>query len=90
MMEGEDRYTNVDGIKVHYHMVSEGPFLILVHGLSASLANWKENMEVLAQRYTVCALDLPGYVDSDKPWDLWSIAPQLELTSSLSSWTPLE
>ena len=74
-MEGVDRYIDVDGIKVRYQMAGEGPPLVLVHGLSASLATWKENVEALAQRYTVCALDLPGYGDSDKPRDLEYSAP---------------
>ena len=48
-------------------MESEGPPLVLVHGLGASMEVWGENIAPLAQHHTVYALDLPGHGKSDKP-----------------------
>ncbi len=45
--------------------------MVLLHGLSASWYTWCRNLEPLARAgFTVLALDLPGFGDSDKPRDL--------------------
>lgn len=69
-MDWQDTYTQVGSVKVHYVVSGEGPPVILVHGLAASLSMWAENIPALAQRHRVYALDLPGYGDSDKPKEL--------------------
>ena len=58
-------------VKVRYVMEGNGPAVLLVHGLGASLAVWGENIAPLAEEgRTVYALDLPGYGKSDKPREL--------------------
>ncbi|XP_043719936.1 uncharacterized hydrolase YugF isoform X2 [Telopea speciosissima] len=51
-----------DGILLEDHSLQ--PPLLLVHGFGASIAHWRR---VLAQSYTVYAIDLLGFGDSDKP-----------------------
>ena len=63
----EHHFTTVDGIRTHYVAAGEGPPLLLLHGLSASLMAWAPNIEPLSQMFTVYALDIPGRGDSDKP-----------------------
>lgn len=41
-----------------------GPPLVLLHGGMGSVNHWHRNFDVLAQHYTVHALDMPGYGDS--------------------------
>ena len=48
-------------------MEGEGPAVVLLHGLGASLAVWNENIIPLAEEHTVYAVDLPGHGKSDKP-----------------------
>ncbi len=67
MAQWEDRFLRVEGIRVHYVVAGEGPAVLLVHGLGASLAAWWENIAALAQNHRVYAIDLPGSGDSDKP-----------------------
>ena len=57
-------------VRIHYVKAGEGPAVILIHGLGASLSVWRDNIEVLAQNNTVYALDLPGHGKSDKPLDI--------------------
>lgn len=46
----------------------DGPPVVLVHGLAASLHNWDAQIPVLAQAgYRVYAMDLPGHGDSPMP-----------------------
>jgi len=42
----------------------QGPAVVLFHGGMGSWNHWIRNLDVLAERYTVHAPDLPGYGDS--------------------------
>lgn len=64
---GETRYVEIDGINTHYVAAGEGDPVLLIHGLGASMAVWRENISALARRFRVYAIDLPGHGDSDKP-----------------------
>ena len=67
MLSGESRYVNVDGITTHYLVAGEGPPLILLHGLGASVITWRDNIGPLSQAFSVYAVDLHGHGDTDKP-----------------------
>ena len=54
-------------IRVRYVLEGEGPAVVLVHGLGASLSVWGANISPLAEGHSVYALDLPGHGKSDKP-----------------------
>lgn len=61
-------FVDIDGVKVHYIDVGEGPAVLLLHGLGTSLITWQRNVAPLVDAgYRVLALDLPGHGDSDKP-----------------------
>jgi pimeloyl-ACP methyl ester carboxylesterase len=54
-----------------------GPALVLLHGGHGAWSHWIRNVEVLAQRFTVLACDMPGYGDSamaPEPYSAASIA----------------
>jgi len=48
----------------HYGQAGQGPKLILLHGLGASLFSWRHNLEPLGQYFHVIALDLKGCGES--------------------------
>ena len=76
-LPGESRYVTVDGIKTHYVVAGEGRPLLLIHGLGASVVTWRDNIGPLSRDFQVCALDLPGHGDSDKPdfdYDPYNVA----------------
>ena len=66
-LPGESRYTTIGGIRTHYVVAGQGRPVVLIHGLGASVAIWRDNLAPLAERLTVYAVDLPGHGDSDKP-----------------------
>ncbi len=45
----------------------DGPVVILIHGLAASIELWERVIPRLAQTYRVIAFDLPGYGEADRP-----------------------
>ncbi|MBI2856629.1 MAG: alpha/beta fold hydrolase [Chloroflexi bacterium] len=63
----EHRFVDVGGIRTHYVVAGEGPPLLLLHGLGATLIAWAANIAPLAQKFTVYAPDIPGHGESDKP-----------------------
>ncbi|HEU4835926.1 MAG TPA: alpha/beta hydrolase [Pyrinomonadaceae bacterium] len=66
--DGESQYAKLDGAKIHYKSYGKGKeALILVHGWTLSLADWRDQIPDFAKRNRVIALDLPGHGQSDKP-----------------------
>lgn len=47
--------------------IDPGPPILLLHGFGASIGYWRNNMEALAERHPVYALDLVGFGASRKP-----------------------
>jgi pimeloyl-ACP methyl ester carboxylesterase len=57
----------VNGARVNYVEMGQGPPVVLVHGLSGCWQNWLENIPHVARRHRVIALDLPGFGESELP-----------------------
>lgn len=63
-------WAEVDGMRIAYADQGEGEGdipLVLIHGLGGYISMWAKNLEPLAARHRVIAVDLPGYGKSDKP-----------------------
>ncbi|OGT30564.1 MAG: hypothetical protein A3E87_03100 [Gammaproteobacteria bacterium RIFCSPHIGHO2_12_FULL_35_23] len=64
----QDRYIVVEGYKIRYWQEGNaGDYLLLLHGINASIEYWHKNIFELAKHYRVVLLDLPGFGKSDKP-----------------------
>jgi len=62
------RYMMVDGSRIRYVDAGQGPAVVLIHGLAASLYSWRHTMVPLAQAgFRVIAFDNRGFGFSDKP-----------------------
>ncbi|MFP3868176.1 MAG: alpha/beta fold hydrolase [Desulfobacteraceae bacterium] len=48
------------GVRWHYRQAGQGPHLLLLHGLGASVFSWRHNLDTLARYFRVTALDLKG------------------------------
>lgn len=62
----ESRYIEVDGFNLHYIQSGQGPHILLVHGIGASLYCWRYLTQYLSHNFTVTAVDLPGFGRSSK------------------------
>ncbi len=63
----QDRYVKVGNINTRFWQAgNKGSTVVLVHGLGGSVENWMHNIDVLAQRHRVYAMDLVGFGRSDK------------------------
>lgn len=63
----QDRYVKVGSVNTRYWQAGDtGSVVILIHGFPASLESWGKNINALAQRHRVYALDLLGSGRTDK------------------------
>jgi len=64
----DDMTVDVGTVRTRYWTVGdEGPPLVLIHGIGASVESWAETVRPLAKTHRVYALDLVGFGQSDKP-----------------------
>ena len=73
-------YLDVNGMNIYYATAGEGPPVVLLHGLGASHLSWEENIAVLAESFTVYAMDIPGHGDSVKEGVNYTVDAGVSLT----------
>jgi pimeloyl-ACP methyl ester carboxylesterase len=65
-----DQFIELGTIKTRYWQAgSNGSAVVLLHGIGCSVLEWERNVEVLAARHRVFAVDLLGCGLTDKPAD---------------------
>src|SRR4051794_28764216 len=57
----------VGKLKISTLTMGEGPDMLLIHGLGATKSSFFDTAAALSRRYTVHAIDLPGFGGSSKP-----------------------
>jgi len=72
-----------DGVTVSYDVRGRGNIaLVFIHGWCSNRTFWYEQLDTLAQKYKVIAIDLPGHGESGrnrKKWSITSFADDVEL-----------
>lgn len=63
----EDRFANINGVRLHYLTTGKGDPVILLHGYAETSRMWRPLMVKLAKTRTVIAPDLRGFGQSSKP-----------------------
>ena len=63
----EDRFANVNGVRLHYLIAGKGDPVILLHGYAQTSRMWRPLMVELSRTHTVVAPDLRGFGQSSKP-----------------------
>lgn len=60
------KFVTVDGKKVHYIEKGNGSPIILIHGFLYNTVMWKKNIDALAEKFKVYAIDLWGWGFSER------------------------
>jgi pimeloyl-ACP methyl ester carboxylesterase len=63
----EDRFANINGVRLHYLIAGKGDPVILMHGYAETSRMWRPLIVELAKSRTVVAPDLRGFGQSSKP-----------------------
>ena len=59
------RFVHAAGLRWHVQQQGSGPAMFLIHGTGASTHSWRKIMPLLAEQFTVLAVDLPGHGFTD-------------------------
>jgi pimeloyl-ACP methyl ester carboxylesterase len=62
-----DRFANVNGVRLHYLTAGKGEPVLLLHGYAQNSHMWRPLMVELAKSHTLIAPDLRGFGQSSKP-----------------------
>jgi pimeloyl-ACP methyl ester carboxylesterase len=63
----KEGFADSNGVKIHYATMGSGPLVVMIHGFPDYWYTWRHQMEGLADRFQVVAIDQRGYNKSDKP-----------------------
>jgi len=69
MIQLTHKRAKVNGVRLHYVTVGEGPVVLCMHGWPQNHREFLPVLEWFAGGYTFIAPDLRGFGDSDKPYD---------------------
>lgn len=68
-MQSEPQYAQVNGVRIAYERTGQGYPILLIHGFPRDRRVWRKITPILANRFTVVAMDRRGYGESDRPTD---------------------
>lgn len=63
----QSRFVRAAGLSWHVQISGEGPVVALIHGTGAGTHTWRDLLPLLAQKFKVVAMDLPGHAFTEKP-----------------------
>lgn len=75
MIEITSKRGFVNGINLHYVTVGKGPTVMCLHGWPQNYREFLLIFDAFADSYSFIAPDLPGFADSDKPYDASAYMP---------------
>ncbi len=90
--DSESKIIHIDDMDIHYKDEGQGPVLILLHGVCASLHTWDGWVQRLKGHYRIIRLDIPGFGITGPAPDpsLYQIEPAVELFEKLVDEMKLE
>ena len=65
----QDRFAEVNGVKLHYLIAGTGDPIVLLHGFAETSHMWRPLIARRSDRHTVIAPDLRGFGESSAPAD---------------------
>ncbi len=66
----EDRYAEVNGVRLHYVAAGQGPLILFLHGFPEFWYQWKDQLSEFARDHRVVAPDMRGFNLSSRPADI--------------------
>jgi len=63
----EDHYADVNGVRLHYASVGQGPLVLFLHGYPSFWYQWKDQMLEMGRDHLAVGLDMRGYNLSSRP-----------------------
>lgn len=66
-------YKTVNNIKINYEQKGSGDLIVLLHGWGSNIKLFANLIDLLSRKYTVVAMDMPGFGESQEPPSAWCV-----------------
>lgn len=66
-------YKKVNGININYEQKGSGELIVLLHGWGSNITLFANLIELLSKKFTVVAMDMPGFGKSEEPPSAWCV-----------------
>ncbi len=66
-------YKTVNNIKINYEQKGSGDLIVLLHGWGSNIKLFSNLIDLLSRKYTVVAMDMPGFGESQEPPSAWCV-----------------
>lgn len=63
----------VNGININYEQKGSGELVVLLHGWGSNIKLFANLIDLMSQKYTVVAMDMPGFGGSQEPPSAWCV-----------------
>ena len=63
----QDNYAEVNGVRLHYASIGQGPLVLFLHGYPSFWYQWKDQMAEMGKDHLAVGLDMRGYNLSSRP-----------------------
>ena len=75
----QDRFLDSNGVRIRFHVLGQGPPVVLIHGFGESLEFWNQTgvVRALSPHFQVIAMDVRGHGRNSKPHDPKSYGTEL-------------
>ena len=71
-------YKTVNGIRINYEQRGEGDLIVLLHGWGSNIKLFANLIDLLAKKYKVVAMDMPGFGESQEPPSAWEVSDYVQ------------
>lgn len=72
----------VNNIRINYVQKGEGDLIVLLHGWGSNIKLFANLVDLLAKKYTVVAMDMPGFGESQEPPAAWCVDDYVDFVIS--------
>lgn len=66
-------YKKVNGININYEQKGSGDLIVILHGWGSNITLHANMIELFSKKYTVLAMDMPGFGKSEEPPSAWCV-----------------
>ena len=66
-------YKTVNNIGINYEQKGSGDLKVLLHGWGSNIKLFANLIDLLSKKYTVVAMDMPGFGESQEPPSAWCV-----------------
>ena len=71
-------YKKVNNININYEQKGSGDLVVLLHGWGSNIKLFSSLIDLLSAKYTVVAMDMPGFGESEEPPDVWCVGDYVQ------------